>query len=527
MAFQALLSSLRAGQKPDFPGNASSLDYARSLDGEDPLAHLRDEYIVPTKAMIRKRKLGGEFGAARWGSQWRDPGPCPSDESTEDGSSAQSGADRQPAVYFCGNSLGLQPRATRHYVDAQLETWRSIAVQGHFVAMADSPLAPWQDMAAVCAAHMAPLVGAASDSEVVAMNTLTANLHLLMASFYRPTATRHKILAEWKPFPSDTYAIASQLQWHGLDAASSLVELFPDAGDRDAQDMRISTEAVLAAIDAHADDAALLLLPGIQYYSGQLFDMPRITAHAHRRGLVVGWDLAHAIGNVELRLHDWDVDFAVWCTYKYLNSGPGGIAGAFVHERHGRVTPNDAADPSKGWQFRPRLSGWYGGDIGVRFNMDKAFQPTPGAQGFQLSNPSAMDLACLRASLSVFDKTSIQALRDKSLVLTAYAEALLDGILSDSKSRRGNNGSEAPAPFRVITPSNPAERGAQLSVLLAPGTMPTVAAALEAAGVILDQRKPDVIRIAPVPMYNTFGEVCTVVNVLRDVMLGGPLGGLM
>ena len=474
MSFSDTLAALRAGQPPLFPGTANSLDYARSMDGQDPLRHLRSEYIIPSKAMIKKRKLEGV---------------APQDAALDD-----------PAVYFCGNSLGLQPKATRRFVDAQLETWGSVGVQGHFVSLEGSPLSAWQDMAAACSAQVARIVGAASPGEVVTMNTLTANLHLMMASFYRPTAARHKIIAEWKPFPSDAYAVASQLALHGLDAAASLVELQPDAN------MYISTERVLRAIDEYADTAALLLLPGIQYYSGQLFDIQTITAHARSKGIVVGWDLAHAIGNVELQLHDWDVDFAVWCTYKYVNAGPGGIAGAFVHARHGAVT----RDAGGQLQFRPRLAGWYGCDVGVRFNMSKDFQPTPGAQGFQVSNPSAMDLASLGAALSVFDRTTVKELRDKSLVLTAYAEHLLNGILADSA-----DSADDARPFTIITPSNPMERGAQLSVWLRAGTMPAVGEALDKAGIIVGQRKPDVIRIAPVPMYNTFEEVYTVIDVLR------------
>ncbi|EPE06502.1 kynureninase [Ophiostoma piceae UAMH 11346] len=475
MSFNETLAVLRAGQKPQFPGNANSLDYARSMDGQDPLRHLRGEYIIPSKAMIKKRKLEGV---------------APKDASQND-----------PAIYFCGNSLGLQPKATRRFVEAQLETWGSIGVQGHFVSLEDSPLSAWQDMVATCSAQVAKIVGVASPSEVVTMNTLTANLHLMMASFYKPTATRHKIIAEWKPFPSDSYAIASQLELHGLDVASSLVELQPDAN------MYISTELVLKTIDEHADSTALLLLPGIQYYSGQLFDIKTITAHARSKGIVVGWDLAHAIGNVELQLHDWDIDFAVWCTYKYVNSGPGGIAGAFVHDKHGAVTQDDSGR----LRFHPRLSGWYGCDVSVRFNMSKEFQPTPGAQGFQVSNPSAMDLASLGGSLSVFDKTTVRELRDKSLVLTAYAEHLLNSIIAAS--------ADDVQPFKIITPANPMERGAQLSVWLKAGTMPAVGEALDKAGIILDQRKPDVIRIAPVPMYNTFEEVFTVIDVLRRAVV--------
>ncbi|CAK7203158.1 putative secondary metabolism biosynthetic enzyme [Sporothrix eucalyptigena] len=481
-----MAKALRAGGKPTFAGNANTRAYAAELDQQDPVRHLRDEFIVPTKAMINRSSLA----------------PL---------SDSKSGGE---ALYFCGNSLGLQPKSVGEYVQAQLATWSSIGVKGHFKALDDSPLTAWQDMVAACAKQMARLVGA-SPAEVVAMNTLTVNLHLMMASFYRPTATRHKIIAEWKPFPSDSYALESQIQWHGLDVATSLVELQPD------ENLYISTESVLSIIDAHAEETALLLLPGIQYYTGQLFDIPRITAHARSKGIVVGWDLAHAVGNVELQLHDWDVDFAVWCTYKYLNAGPGSIAGAFVHQRHGQVVARatngdshttDLDTRHAGFSYQPRLSGWYGGDLGVRFHMAKTFQPTPGAQGFQLSNPSAIDLASLSGALSVYDKTDMTTLRNKSLALTAYAEKLLNDILKDA-------GSDSP-PFRIITPANPAERGAQLSVLLRDGDiLAKLTTAMGKADIVMDQRKPNVIRIAPVPLYNTFSDVYEVVAVLRSVLL--------
>jgi kynureninase len=283
-----------------------------------------------------------------------------------------------------------------------------------------------------------------------------------------------------------------------------MVEIQPD------ENYCIPTEKILSVIDEHASETALLLLPGIQYYSGQLFDIPRITRYAQERGIVVGWDLAHAAGNVELRLHDWDVDFAVWCTYKYINAGPGSIAGAFVHDRHGRV---EYSQDDGRFVFRQRLAGWYGGDKSVRFNMDKTFQPTAGASGFQLSNPSAIDLASLSAALSVFNQTSMSALRSKSLLLTAYMEYLLDDILA---SQAG--GSKKVAPFKIITPSNPLERGAQLSLLLRPGLLEHVGKALKDGGVVCDQRKPDVIRAAPVPLYCTFSDVWRFTEIFRHAL---------
>lgn len=322
------------------------------------------------------------------------------------------------------------------------------------------------------------------------MNTLSANLHLMMASFYRPTEKKHKVILEWKPFPSDHYVIESQIQWHGLDPKKSMVQIQPD------RDHIMSTELILATIDEHAEETALILLPGIQYYSGQLLDIPTITKHAHDKGLIIGWDLAHAAGNVELKLHDWDADFACFCTYKYMNAGPGSIAGAFVHERHGQVDYSQGPDSP---QFRHRLEGWYGHAKETRFQMDNKFKPSPGAAGFQLSNPSAIDLASLSASLSVFQQTSMRELRSKSLLLTAYAEHLLDGILAESKDEE--------SPFRVITPRDPAQRGTQLSVLLREELLDGVSDALVKGGVCCDKRKPGVVRVAPVPLYCRFEDV--------------------
>lgn len=367
--------------------------------------------------------------------------------------------------------------------------------------MENSPLTQWQDMAEECSKRSCDLVGA-SAHEIVIMNTLTVNLHLMMASFYKPDAKRHKIILEWKPFPSDHYAIESHMVWHGLDPEKSMVKIEPD------ENSLIPTEKILRTIDEHADETALLLLPGIQYYSGQLFDMPRITAYAKERGIIVGWDLAHAAGNVELKLHDWDVDFACWCTYKYINAGPGAIAGAYVHERYGKVEWTDGSDKPS---YRPRLSGWYGGDKSVRFNMDNLFVPTAGAGGYQLSNPSAIDLAALSGALSVFNKTSMRDLRSKALVLTAYAEHLLDQMLDETKG-------DATPIFNILTPRDPLQRGTQLSVLLREGLLEKVTQALEEAGAICDKRKPNVIRVAPVPLYTRFEDVWAYMQVLREAL---------
>jgi len=286
-----------------------------------------------------------------------------------------------------------------------------------------------------------------------------------------------------------------------------MVEIQPSDPER----LYLSTEHILSVIDEHAESTALLLLPGIQYYTGQLFDMETITRYAQDRGIVVGWDLAHGAGNVPLRLHDWNVDFAVWCNYKYLNAGPGAIAGAFVHERHGKVDMSSGSPV-----FRPRLSGWYGADKSVRFNMEKEFRPTPGAQGFQVSNPSAIDLTCLAAALDTFNKAGgIENLRDKALVLTGYAEYLLKEML---KNQEGGDGKEKA--FRILTPSNPLERGSQLSLLLREGLLDKVSAALEENGIVCDKRKPNVIRVAPVPLYCRFEDVWRFMQVFGEAIRG-------
>ncbi|KAL6856539.1 pyridoxal phosphate-dependent transferase [Trichoderma novae-zelandiae] len=501
MSLKTFVERLRSGAPPQFPQDANSLQFARALDSQDSLRHLRDDFILPTKASLKKRALDGAIpGQVNSGTNGVNGAGDAAGDAAGDGHEQEH--EHEQGIYFVGNSLGAQPKAVREYVHAQLETWASVGVNGHFLDMGASPLVQWQDMAEDCARRSADLVGA-SPGEIVYMGSLTVNLHMLMASFYRPDDRRHKVILEWKPFPSDHYAIESQIVWHGRDPAQSMVKIEPD------QDYVISTERVLATIDAHADSTALILLPGIQYYSGQLFDIPRITAYARQRGIVVGWDLAHAAGNVELRLHDWDVDFACWCTYKYINAGPGATAGAFVHERHGKVDYGDNADAPT---YRPRLAGWYGGDKRVRFNMANTFVPTAGAAGYQASNPSALDLASVSAALSVFNKTSMRDLRSKALVLTAYAEHLLDRINAEADA------AGARPFFRIITPRDPSQRGTQLSVLLREGLLDGIAQALEANGVMCDKRKPDVLRVAPVPLYSRFEDVWRFMQILRGAL---------
>ncbi|KAH6839520.1 kynureninase 2 [Chaetomium sp. MPI-CAGE-AT-0009] len=508
--YQSFIKTLRAGQKLEFPEHAKSLEYARELDAQDKLSYLRDNFNIPTKSSLRKKVLKSDT------KQPKEPNGV-SSAAKQNGTTHANGdsTDDTTSIYFVGNSLGAQPKCIRQYIDAQLETWASIGVNGHFTSFDNSPLASWQDMAAACAAESVDLVGAKSANEIIYMNTLTVNLHLMMASFYRPTEKRHKIIAEWKPFPSDSYAIASQLQWHGLSPSTSLIEIHPT----DPTTLYISTAHILSLIDQHADSTALLLLPGIQYYTGQLFDIPLITRHAHAHGIVVGWDLAHAAGNAELALHEWGVDFAVWCTYKYLNAGPGAVAGVFVHERHhhhlqgdGGVVGGGEGDAALG--YRHRLAGWYGADKAVRFEMEKVFRPAEGAAGWQVSNPSVVDLACVRAALGLFGRVGMRALRDKAVVLTGYLEWLLLGLLEEGVGK----GEDGEAAFRILTPANPAERGSQLSLLLRGGLLEGVSRELADGGVVVDVRKPDVIRVAPVPMYCRFEDVWGFITVLKRAL---------
>lgn len=396
-----------------------------------------------------------------------------------------------PAIYFCGNSLGLQPKSVSEYIQTHLNTWASIGVHGHFRKLEDSPVSQWQLLAEEVSKAQAPIVGAQAE-EVATMGTLTTNLHLLMGSFYTPTVEKNKIIMEWKAFPSDHFAIESQIRMHGYNPDEAMVMI----GPKDEENYEISTESILELIDEHAATTALVLLPAIQYYTGQFFDMKTITAHAQSKGLIIGWDLAHAAGNVPMQLHDWNVDFAAWCTYKYMNAGPGAIAGLFVHERHSKVSyENDKP------VFRPRLAGWYGGDQSGRMAMDNHFRPSPGASGFQVSNPSVIDLASLAGALTIHAQTSMADIRKKSVHLTAYAEHLLLATGSDQ--------------FRIITPSNIEARGTQLSVKLVPGRMDTLMVLLDEAGIVVDKRKPDVIRVAPVPLYNTYEEVWQFVEIFK------------
>ncbi len=403
---------------------------ARQLDAEDSLAQCRERFHIPV------------------------------------------GKNGKPVTYFVGNSLGLMPKTTRHVVEQELDDWANLAVDAHLEGTT-----PWYSAHETVREGAARLVGARPD-EVVCMNSLTVNLHLMMATFYRPTKARCKILMEEPAFPSDTYAVKSQMVHHGFNPEDTLLLARPRKGE-----FVVRQEEIEAILEKAGEQIALVLFAGVNFFTGQLFDIARITSTAQKRGCTVGIDLAHAAGNVPLSLHDWNVDFAVWCSYKYLNSGPGAVAGAFIHERHASN------------RELPRLAGWWGNDPATRFRMqlEPEFVPVPSADSWAVSNPPIFSMAPLRASLAIFDQAGgMEALRTKSLRLTSYLEFLLD---------------RAPSKFfSVITPREPNERGCQLSILVH-GNAKELFAKLEAAGVKCDFREPNVIRAAPTPLYNTFHEV--------------------
>ena len=367
-------------------------------------------------------------------------------------------------IYFCGNSLGLQPVTAAAAIGQELEDWKNLGVEGHFKGKN-----PWKDYHEFLTEQLAHIVGA-KPLEVVAMNNLTVNLHLLMVSFYRPTKERHKIIIEQGAFPSDQYAVKSQILFHGFDPATSLVELK-------------TGEDIAPLID---DSVALILMGGVNYYTGELFDLEKITRLVHAKGCVVGFDLAHAVGNALLKLHDWNVDFAAWCSYKYLNGGPGAVAGAFVHEKFA----ND--------NTLPRFAGWWGHDKQNRFKMAPDFKPIPGAEGWQLSNPSIFGLAPLKASLDIFYEAKMENLRAKSEKLTGYLAFLLAGKAE------------------IMTPADPARRGCQLSIR---AKSKKVYDALTAGGVVCDWREPDCVRVAPTPLYNGFSDVYRFAKIFTEAPL--------
>ena len=390
------------------------------------------------------------------------------------------GKNGAPAIYLCGNSLGLQPKSARAQLDQELKDWARLGVKGHHHA--ESPWLPYHEHFRQPGAR---LVGA-KPGEVVMMNSLTANLHLMMVSFYRPRGERTKILIEDSAFPSDTYAVESQIRFHGLDPKEHLLRAAPREGEA-----TVRTEDVLDLIEREKDRLALCLMGGVQYFTGQVFDIPAITAAARRAGARAGWDLAHAAGNIPLSLHDWDVDFAAWCSYKYLNAGPGAVAGCFVHERNGK----DAS--------LPRFAGWWGNDPATRFKLHliEHFVASDGADGWQLSNPPILALAPLKASLAIFDEAGMPALREKSLALTSYLLSLLDEIGQDK--------------IEIVTPREDAARGSQLSMRVKGGA-DLVLRKLDERGVIADFRAPDVLRVALTPLYNTFADARDFASILKE-----------
>ena len=421
----------------------NTLEYARSLDAQDPLKTYRQSYLIP------KHK-------------------------------------GKPAIYFCGNSLGLQPKQVANAIQEELVRWEEKGVEAWFQGER-----PWLAYHKYLQAPLAQIVGAFPD-EVVAMNTLTVNLHLLLVSFYRPQTSRFKIIMEAGAFPSDQYAIASQVALHGFSPEEAIIEVHPRPGE-----IFLRTEDIIQTIDQHGDETALVLFGGLNYYTGQFFDLAEITQAAHKAGAYAGFDLGHAVGNMPLQLHDWNIDFGVWCTYKYLNSGPGGPSAIFVHQRH-----------AKNAGLR-RLAGWWGQKEEERFLMQKQFNPSEGAAGWQVSTPSILSLAPLRASLALFTQVGMDALRDKSLQLSHYLTWQLQRL------------NVAEERFQILSPEHPAERGCQISIYLNRDGK-AIFDHLCIQGVICDWREDNlyhsgggVIRVAPTPMYNTFEEIFTFARLME------------
>lgn len=424
----------------------NSLAFAKQMDQQDPLKGYRKEFHIPV-------------------------------------------IDGKQVIYYTGNSLGLQPKRTRAFIEKELKDWELFGVEGHFNKQKENI---WYNFHTYSKKALAGIMGA-KEEEVVSMNNLTVNLHLLMVSFYRPTAKKYKIIVEAGAFPSDQYVFESQLNWHAyhggnqlFDPAEALIEIAPRQGEN-----TLRTEDILSTIEQHSGEVALVLMGGIQYYTGQFFNLKAITEAAHKAGAYAGFDLAHAAGNIHLKLHEWDVDFATWCTYKYLNSGPGNVSGIYIHERFGN-------NPEI-----PRLAGWWGHKQDERFKMKKGFIPMEGANGWQLSNMNIIAGAAHLASLEIFAEVGMEALRKKSVLLTGYLEYLINEINKEEKI------------FEIITPQTPEDRGCQLSLFtLKYGK--ALFDELMKRGVLGDWREPDVIRLAPVPLYNTFEEQFQFAQILKE-----------
>uniref|UniRef100_A0A8C2INR8 Kynureninase n=1 Tax=Cyprinus carpio TaxID=7962 RepID=A0A8C2INR8_CYPCA len=436
--------------------SATSLRVAEHLDRHDELRLLRQEFLIPKISDLP-----------------------PSDLSLVDGS--------EDCIYFAGNSLGLQPKNAKKYIEEELEKWATIGVHGHLKGSR-----PWAWAEDTLEELMAKIVGAKPE-EVVLMNGLTVNLHLLMLSFYKPSPKRYKILLEDKAFPSDHYAIESQIRLRGLDVTDSMLIIKPRQGED-----TIRTEDIVSVIEREGDAIALVMLSGVQYYTGQLFNMEAITSAGHAKGCLVGFDCAHAVGNAELQLHDWNVDFACWCSYKYVNSGAGGLAGAYIHEKHAH-------------SVKPTLMGWWGHNLKTRFLMNNEMELQPGVKGFRLSNQPVLLVCPLQASLEIFNRTSMKDLRRKSVLLTGYLEYLIRHYYTKDPSAP-----DKPS-VHIITPSDPQQRGCQLSLCFS-CPIRTVFQELEKRGVACDMREPNVLRVAPVPLYNSFTDVHRFITALGSAL---------
>lgn len=419
----------------------NNIAFARQLDEQDSLRHFRSKFLIPQ----------------------------------------HKGKD---AIYLTGNSLGLQPKTTKIEINKILSDWEILGVEGHFKAST-----PWMHYHDLLTKPLSKITGC-MPGEVVVMNSLTVNIHLMMAGFYRPTKERYKIICEAGAFPSDQYLFESQAKWHGLNPDEAIIEIKPRDGEH-----TLRTEDIIAVIEQHADETALVLMGGINYYTGQYFDLKKITEAAHKAGAYAGFDLAHAVGNVELKLHDWDVDFACWCNYKYLNAGPGAVGAAYIHERF-------ASDKNF-----PRLAGWWGYDKATRFQMKKGFNAIANAEGWQLSTPPALLLAALKASLDIFEEAGIVKLHDKRKTMTAYLHFILNDINQKNNSTA----------IEIITPMNEEEHGCQVSMLMHPNGK-AIFDALTDEGVLGDWREPNVIRIAPVPLYNTYEDIWHVGEIISRII---------
>ncbi len=417
----------------------NSQAFAKQMDEQDPLKHFRDKFYIPI-------------------------------------------VNGQESIYFTGNSLGLQPKTTQDYVLNELEDWASFGVEGHFHARQ-----PWFSYHEMFPNLLTRIVGALPE-EIVVMNQLTVNLHLLMASFYQPTKERFKIICEAKAFPSDQYALETQARFHALDPDNTIIEVAPRAGEH-----AIRTEDIVSTIKQHAAQTSLLIFGGVNYYNGQVFDMKTITKAAHEAGAFCGFDLAHAIGNIELHLHDWDVDFACWCSYKYLNSGPGGVAGAFINQKHAVNTA------------LPRLAGWWGHEKETRFQMEKGFKPIATAEGWQLSNAPVLSMAAHKASLDLFEEAGMENLIAKGQQLSDYLFFLIEELNAGALEKK----------IEIITPK--AHKGCQVSMLMLEQGK-EVFNTLKQNGVFADWREPNVIRVAPVPLYNSFEDVWKFGEIIKLIL---------